>query len=156
MKREIIKPFREVENCLKVMTVPKAPLKIIPNAKHNSINKDSWSLCDADGVCLFTLTVGNEVMTTSAELAGMRYVIENSVHWLKGLVVLVDHMEEVIKALEDNLLQVNANLLRIETRVGESIDEMDKAMKNVKKCLDVEDELPSPPKQRIGYLEAVG
>jgi len=140
MKRETITPLREVENCLKIMTIPKSPLKIIPNARHSSLNKDSWSLCDADGVCLFTLTAGDETMTTVSELAGMRYVIENSVHWLKGLVTLVNALEGVIKDTQDNVLDVNLNLLRIETKVLKSIDEIDKAMKNVKRGLDIEDD----------------
>jgi hypothetical protein len=112
MKIETITPFREAKNCFSIMTVSKSPWKITVNSK------DSWTLSDADNVNLFNITLCNESMATISELVGTRFVIENSVFWLRGLLKYIEELESVIHKIERNTSNIQTSNDGIATSVA--------------------------------------
>lgn len=114
MDKEMKKAHQEVSQCFDIMTLPKTPLQMHPGKE-----SESWELCDADGVTLFTLMPGKE-MTTVAELAGTRFVLENCITWLRYLVKFIEVQKNVIYSLEDNVTEMKRESLQSFTNIEDS------------------------------------
>lgn len=117
------KIHQEVTQCFEIFSnMPKSPLQIHPGKE-----SETWELCDADGVVLFTLIPGKS-MVTSAELAGLRFVIENSITWLKGLLEVIKDHRSTVDTLEDNLKGIRQEIYKAKYNLDESFNSCKQAI----------------------------